>query len=128
MTLNEPDIQEIEEQYENYIESPKSRKQLEKWYKQEQKRQRIIFWMLFIVLCCLSFGQFAILDYSFGKRLDLLDSDKILIFPIQAILSLLITAALPITTLVDESEILGQRIKISLFGMKFSPILWIVLP
>ncbi|QDL07759.1 hypothetical protein DP113_07430 [Brasilonema octagenarum UFV-E1] len=127
MTVNEPDRQEIEEQYQNYIESPKSRKQLETWYKQEQIRHRILFLMLFIVLCCLGFGQFAILDYSFGQRLALSDSDKILIFPIKGVLSLLVTAALPITTLVDESEILGQRIKMSLFGRKVSPIFFILL-
>lgn len=128
MTFNKPEMLEIEEQHQHYSENSKYRKQLEKWYREEKIRQRTIFLILIIVLCCLSLGQFAILEHSFEERLDLSDSDKIFIFPIKTILSLLVTAALPITTLVDESEILGQRIKISLSDKQFSPIIWIILP
>ncbi|MBH8567213.1 hypothetical protein I8748_34550 [Nostoc sp. CENA67] len=128
MTLNESGRQEIEKEYQNYIENPKYRKQLEKWYEKEKTRQLIIFSILLIVLFFLGFGQFAILEYSFEERLALSDSDKILIFPIKVVLSILVTAALPISTLLDESELIGQKIKISLFGKKFSPIVWIILP
>lgn len=132
MTEIEPSIKEFEEKYKDYLEKPEYRKQLEEWYQKEKNLRLAIIPVYLFFLGISSFGQFALLDYSFGERLDLSDSDKIFGIEIQALLSLLVTAALPITTLVDESEILGERIriKISLFiiQLKLSPIIWIILP
>jgi hypothetical protein len=128
MTAKEPARQGFKESYTDYVENPQYREQLEKWYQKEKVNRKRIIQLCLVVLCMSSFGQFAILDYSFGERLALSDSDRIFGFPIKALLSLLVTAALPITTLVDESEIIGQKIKISLFRIQFSPITWIVLP
>lgn len=114
--------------YKQEIEE-KSKNQLEKWYR-KQKNIQLLKIMFF--LCCLfvsSFAQFAILENSFEVRFDLSNSDKIFVFETKALLSVLITAALPLTTLIDESQMLGQKIKIPLFwGIKISPIIWIILP
>lgn len=114
--------------YKQEIEE-KSKKQLEKWYR-KQKNIQLLKIMFF--LCCLfvsSFAQFAILENSFEVRFDLSNSDKIFVFETKALLSVLITAALPLTTLIDESQMLGKKIKIPLFwGIKISPIIWIILP
>lgn len=112
--------------YKQEIEE-KSKKLLEKWYRQQKNLQ---FPKIMFFLCCLllsSFAQFAILENSFEVRFDLAKSDKIFGIETKALLSFLITAALPITTLIDESQMLGKKMKISLFlGLKISPI-WIIL-
>ena len=110
--------QEIEEKYKGKIE---------KWYQKQKKNQLIKIIFFFCFLCLSSFGQFAILENSFEVRFSLSNSDRIFGIESKALLSLLVTAALPLTTLIDESKILGKKIKISC-GITFSPIIWIILP
>lgn len=110
--------QEIEEKYKGKIE---------KWYQKQKKNQLIKIIFFFCFLCLSSFGQFAILENSFEVRFGLFDSDTIFGIESKALLSLLVTAALPLTTLIDESKILGKKIQISC-GITFSPIIWIILP
>lgn len=108
-------------------EIEENKKQCEKRYRQEKncQFQKILFFLFFLLLS--SFGQFAILENSFEVRFDLSNSDKIFGVEIKALLSFLVTAALPLTTLIDESQMLGKKIKISLlWGKKISPI-WIIL-
>lgn len=106
----------------------KSKKCNEKWYQQQKTNQSIIFWLLLVFLFLSCFGQFAILENSFEVRFSLSNSDKIFGIEIKALLSLLVTAALPITNIIDESEMLERKIKISFMNIKFSPIIWIMLP
>lgn len=108
-------------------ENEENKKKHEKRYRQEKncQLQKILFFLFFLLLS--SFGQFAILENSFEVRFDLSNSDKIFGVEIKALLSFLVTAALPLTTLIDESQMLGKKIKISLlWGKKISPI-WIIL-
>ncbi|NEQ63609.1 MAG: hypothetical protein F6K53_42420, partial [Moorea sp. SIO4A1] len=62
---------------ENYIEKPKEREKLEDWYRREKRLQIIIILIFSALLIISSFGQFALLDYSFGERLALSKGDKI---------------------------------------------------
>ncbi len=123
MTGNIQSGQNLENQYPNKIENPEYRQKLEKWYQKQEKIR------LLIILGCLFFlflsgiGQLFLLDSSFKERFGLDDSDAINFF-----LSLLVTAALPITTILDESGILDEKIKISLGTIRFSPIIWVILP
>ncbi len=129
MSANFQNEQNVDGQYENLIERSEERlKKLEDFYKKEKiiRRRIIIICLIFLFISC--FGQFALLDYSFEQRLNLYDSDQVFGIPLKHLLSLLVTAALPITTLLDESGFLGRRLKISFLGIRFSPIIWIVLP
>ena len=100
----------------------------EKWYQGQKIIPLIIFLLLlgFLFLSC--FAQFAILEYSFGEMLNLSSSNKIFGIKTEALLSLLVTAVLPVTNIIDESEMLERKIKISFMNIKFSPIIWIMLP
>jgi len=111
--------QEIEEKY---------RGKIEKWYQKQTTIQLIKIIFFFCFLCLSSFGQFAILENSFEERFALSNSDRIFGIETKALLSLLVTAALPLTTLIDESQILGKKIKIACGIITFSPLLWIILP
>ena len=129
MTDEQPGGQDFEHDYQNCVEkNPKYRVQLEKWYKKEISIRLIIFFTSVFFLCLSSFGQFGLLDYSFKERLDLTAANKILGVEIKSLLGLLVTAALPITTLIDELGIFEKKIKISLAFIKFSPIIWLLLP
>ncbi|KST65543.1 hypothetical protein [Mastigocoleus testarum] len=125
---NYSQIQLVEQVYKNYVENSLYRQKLEKWYQQQKLYQFTIFSMLVLFLILQSFGQLAILEYSFGERFGLSVTDKLWGFPIKTLIGLLVTASLPLTTLIDESELLNKKIKISLIGIKFSPIVWILLP
>jgi len=110
-------------------ETEEDKNKLEKWYRQQKSLhfRKIMFFVCFLLLS--SFGQFAILENSFEVRFDLSNSDKIFGIEIKALLSFLVTAALPLTTMIDESQVLEKKIKIPLFwGIKISPIIWIILP
>jgi hypothetical protein len=96
------------------------------WYQKQKRIQLMIFLLLLFFLFLSCFGQFAILENSFGERLDL-GIDKIFGIETKALLGLLVTAVLPLTNIIDESEMLGKKIKISFMNLKFSPI-WIILP
>jgi hypothetical protein len=129
MSENFHNEQNLDTQYENLIErSENRRKQLEELYKKKTVVHGIIIVLYVVFLFILCFGQFLLLDYSFEQRLNLYDSDQVFGIPLKHLLSLLVTAALPITTLLDESGFLGRRLKISFLGIRFSPIIWIVLP
>jgi hypothetical protein len=129
MTKVDPAKEEFEKNHQRLIET-KNPKELKKWYEKEKNLKLIIIAGCLFFLCISSFAQLAILDYSFGERLDLSENDKIFGIEIKMILSLLVTAALPISTIVDESGIFGKdkKIKISLWNIQFSPIIWILLP
>jgi len=120
---------EFEEKYQKYREKPESRQKLEKWYRSQIIAPRRIILLCLAFLLLSSFGQLAILGFSLEKRFDLVNSDKILGIQIKVLLGFLVAAALPITTVLDESGLFGEKIKISLLSFwKFSPIMWIVLP
>ncbi|MGB6299483.1 MAG: hypothetical protein WBF90_25360 [Rivularia sp. (in: cyanobacteria)] len=129
MTGEQAERQDIEQDFLKCIEkNPQYRKKLEEWYKKEKSLRITIFWASVLFLLLSSFGQFGLLDYSFKERLDLTASDKILGFPIKTLLGLLVTAALPITTLIDDLGIFNQKIKIFFGWLNFSPIIWLLLP
>lgn len=113
--------------YENYIKNPKEREKLEDWYRREKRLQILIILIFSALLIISSFGQFALLDYSFGERLDLSKGDKIFGIETKNLISLLVTGALPITSIVDGSGILSKKIKIPLPLTNGLSIIWLVL-
>ncbi|NEO47734.1 MAG: hypothetical protein F6K55_27905, partial [Moorea sp. SIO4A3] len=112
---------------DNYIEKPKEREKLEDWYRREKRLQIIIILIFSALLIISSFGQFALLDYSFGERLALSKGDKIFGIETKNLISLLVTGALPITSIVDGSGILTKKIKIPLPLTNGLSIIWLVL-
>ncbi|NEQ82046.1 MAG: hypothetical protein F6K26_17865 [Moorea sp. SIO2I5] len=112
---------------ENYIEKPKEREKLEDWYSREKRLQVLIILIFSALLIISSFGQFALLDYSFGERLALSKGDQIFGIETKNLLSLLVTGALPITSIVDESGILSKKIKIPLPLTNGLSIIWLLL-
>ncbi|MGD1909817.1 MAG: hypothetical protein ACFB2X_02805 [Rivularia sp. (in: cyanobacteria)] len=131
MTDEQPGGQDFEHDYQNLVENPQYREQLQEWYEKEKKLRLIIFFTSVFFLFLSSFGQFGLLDYSFKERLDLTARDKIFaVVEIKTLLGLLVTAALPITTLIDDLGIFDKKLKISrgCIQIKFSPIIWLLLP
>ncbi|NEO16076.1 MULTISPECIES: O-antigen polymerase [unclassified Moorena] len=112
---------------DNYIEKPKEREKLEDWYRREKRLQIIIILIFSALLIISSFGQFALLDYSFGERLALSKGDKLFGIETKNLISLLVTGALPITSIVDGSGILTKKIKIPLPLTNGLSIIWLVL-
>ncbi|EGJ32991.1 MULTISPECIES: hypothetical protein [Moorena] len=112
---------------ENYIEKPEDREKLEDWYRREKRLQVLIILILLALLIISSFGQLALLDYSFGERLALSKGDKIFGIETKNLLSLLVTGALPITSIVDGSGIISKKIKIPLPLTNGLSIIWLVL-
>jgi hypothetical protein len=103
---------------------------LKRWYQEaiQRKTAKLICLTLFLVTSSIS--QFIILDYSFVISFGLdKNSPDFLITAIPIFfIGFLVTAALPITTFVDEFKLLNKSIEINFLGIKFSPIVWIILP
>jgi hypothetical protein len=101
-----------------------------KWYMVAIGRKQTKLGLLTLFLSALSLCQFFIIDYSllinFGidqNSPDFLSSALPILF-----ISGLITAALPITTFIDEFELLSPPLELTINQTKLSPILWIILP
>jgi hypothetical protein len=114
--------------FQNPMESSKSYQKLIQWYSSETKNLKIIVICFGFFLILSSFGQFAIIEYSLSETFDLSSSDRIFGISIKTLLSLLVTAALPIITFIDEWEILGEKLKISVGEISFSPVNYCIFP
>ena len=131
--MNQSESDKTPEQYEGLIEKIEGerKKRLETIWIEEKIiiLCKIGFLLFFLIL--ISLGQFGIFENSLAQRFNI-SRAVIYIFDIdievKLLLSLLITAALPIITLVDESGILGRNIKISILGYRPFSVIWIVLP
>lgn len=103
---------------------------LTQWYKDaiERKETKLLLLALFLLVSIGS--QFLIIDYSLVKNFGL-DKDSpnfwVEMGPVILIGSL-ITAALPVTTFVDEFKLLDHPLTLNIGGKAFSPITWIILP
>lgn len=107
---------------------PKSRiPRLEKKYQDETRLWLILLSLIFVVLLFFSFAQFAILDNFFKTTFDIPDRAKVFGIPTNNLLGFIATATLPITVLIDESNILNEKVKLILpfISNKLSTI-WIV--
>lgn len=100
---------------------------LEKKYHDETRLWLILLCVVFVVLIFFGFAQFAILDNFFKTTFNIPDRAKVFGIPTNNLLGFIATATLPITVLIDESNILNEKLKLFLpfIGKKFSPI-WIV--
>lgn len=100
---------------------------LEKKYQDETRLWLSLLCSVFIVLLFFSFAQFALLDNFFKTTFNIPDRAKVFGIPSNNLLGFIATATLPITVLIDESNILTEKVKLILpfIGRKFSTI-WIV--
>ncbi|MGB3492843.1 MAG: hypothetical protein WBA57_08950 [Elainellaceae cyanobacterium] len=103
---------------------------LEQWFLDAIERKQTKLKLLFIFLCISSMSQFIIIDFSLALNfgLDKNSPDFFLDLIPVFFVSCLITAALPVTTFVDEFNLLEQSLIINIFGKRLSPIIWIILP
>lgn len=100
---------------------------LEKKYRDETRLWIILLCLVLLVLLFFSFAQFAILDNFFKTTFNIPDRAKVFGIPTNNLLGFIATATLPITVLIDESNILNEKLKFILpvVGKNFSTI-WIV--
>ncbi|HEY9849940.1 MAG TPA: hypothetical protein V6D28_10815 [Leptolyngbyaceae cyanobacterium] len=107
---------------------PKSRiPRLEKKYQDETRLWLILLSLVFVVLLFFSFAQFAILDNFFKTTFDIPDRAKVFGIPTNNLLGFIATATLPITVLIDESNILNEKVKLILpFISNRLSTIWIV--
>ncbi|MFB2916961.1 hypothetical protein [Aerosakkonema funiforme] len=100
---------------------------LEKKYRDETRLWIILLCLVLLVLVFFSFAQFAILDNFFKTTFNIPDRAKVFGIPTNNLLGFIATATLPITVLIDESNILNEKLKLILpvIGKNFSTI-WVV--
>lgn len=100
---------------------------LEKNYQQENRLWLTLLCVVLLVLVFFSFAQFALLDNFFKTTFNIPDRAKVFGVPSNNLLGFIATATLPITVLIDESNILTEKVRLILpfIGRKFSTI-WIV--
>ena len=87
------------------------REQLEERYRNQETTAFVAIFLLTIFLLISSISQFAILDYALENLFNLDDSDQVFNIPIKTLISLLVTAFLPVASVIDQSEILPKRLK-----------------
>lgn len=100
------------------------------WYKYAIERKQTKLILLTIFLCVSSISQFIVVDYSFTINFGLDKNSPDFLIELLPVLFIsgLVTAALPITTFVDEFKLLEHRLELRLCDKKLSPIIWIILP
>ena len=100
---------------------------LEKKYLDETKLWVILLCLVLVILLFFSFAQFAILDNFFKTTFDIPDRAKVFGIPTNNLLGFIATATLPITVLIDESNILNEKVKLFLPFIKNNlSTIWIV--
>ena len=103
---------------------------LTQWYKDAIERKETKLYLLAVFLLISIGSQFLIIDYSLVKNFGL-DKDSpnfwVEMGPV-ILIGMLITAALPVTTFVDEFKLLDHPLTLNIGGKTFSPIIWIILP
>lgn len=106
--FNPENQQKIYQQIENKKEY---REQLEERYRNQENTAVLAICLLTTFLLISSISQFAILDYALEILFDLDDSEQVFNIPIKTLISLLVTAFLPVASVIDQSEILLKRLK-----------------
>ncbi|NEP32950.1 hypothetical protein [Moorena sp. SIO3B2] len=123
MNDSSPETQEIFDQ--KIVNKPEYREQLEDRYRNQE--QTNFFWICLLagILLISSIAQFAILDYALEIIFDLDSYEQIFNIPIKTLISLLVTAFLPIASIIDASKILPERLKFS-FGIIVIHWIWVL--
>jgi len=90
----------------------KYREELKERYQNEERTAFFTIWLLIAFLLIFSISQFGILDYALEIIFNLYGDEQIFNIPIKTLISLLVTAFLPVASTIDESGILLKRLKI----------------
>ncbi|MCL2935493.1 MAG: hypothetical protein MGU50_02325 [Trichodesmium sp. MAG_R02] len=109
--MNEFNSGNQEKVYQPIEHKKEYREQLEERYRNQETTAFVAIFLLTIFLLISSISQFAILDYALAILFDLDDSDQVFNIPIKMLISLLVTAFLPVASVIDQSEILPKRLK-----------------
>ncbi|AOX01860.1 hypothetical protein BJP34_22635 [Moorena producens PAL-8-15-08-1] len=124
MNDSSPETQDFFDQ--KIVNKPEYREQLEDRYRNQE--QKSFFWICLLagILLISSIAQFAILGYALEILFELDSYKQVLNIPIKTLISLLVTAFLPIASIIDASNILPERLKISFFGIIEIPWIWVL--
>ena len=109
--MNEFNSGNQEKVYQPIEHKKEYREQLEERYRNQETTAFVAIFLLTIFLLISSISQFAILDYALENLFNLDDSDQVFNIPIKTLISLLVTAFLPVASVIDQSEILPKRLK-----------------
>jgi hypothetical protein len=90
----------------------KSREELKERYQNEERTAFFTICLLIAFLLIFSISQFGILEYALEIIFNLYGDEQIFNIPIKTLISLLVTAFLPVASTIDESGILLKRLKI----------------
>lgn len=110
--MNEFSSNNHEKPYEQIENKKEYREQLEERYRNQENTAFLVICLLTTFLLIFSISQFAILDYAFEILLNLDNYEQIFNIPIKTLISLLVTAFLPVASIIDESGILQKRLKV----------------
>ena len=109
--MNEFNSGNQEKVYQPIEHKKEYREQLEERYRNQETTAFVAIFLLTIFLLISSISQFAILDYALENLFNLENSDQVFNIPIKTLISLLVTAFLPVASVIDQSEILPKRLK-----------------
>ncbi|NEP80504.1 MAG: hypothetical protein F6K39_21440 [Okeania sp. SIO3B3] len=109
--MNEFSSNNQEKLYEQIENKKEYREQLEDRYRNQENTAFFAICLFTTFLLISSIAQFAILDYAFEILLNLDNYEQIFNIPIKTLISLLVTAFLPVACIIDESGILQKRLK-----------------
>mgnify|MGYP006246209721 FL=1 len=103
--MNEFNSGNQEKVYQPIEHKKEYREQLEERYRNQETTAFVAIFLLTIFLLISSISQFAILDYALENLFNLDDSDQVFNIPIKTLISLLVTAFLPVASVIDLSLI-----------------------
>jgi len=118
--MNEFSPENQKEIYQQIENKKEYREQLEERYRNQENTAVLAIVLFTTLLLISSFAQFLILDGALGNLFDLDSSNRIFEISIKSLISLLVTAFLPVACIVDESRIQPEKSKF----LGFIPSMW----